>query len=190
MTSIQKLKELGESLGYKDTELQLFVKEQQAEERTQRNLDREAQLQAQLQADKMKMEADRTRIELERMANEQKDKDCEITRLELEIKKNSLNQTSSVGLTHVASGPKLPCFEDEKDDMDAYLSRFERVAEIQSWRKSEWAIFLSSLLKGKALEVYSRLPSDQAGNYDVLRKVLLRRYELTEDGFIKKIQNC
>ena len=61
MTSIQKLKELGESLGYKDTELQLFVKEQQAEERTQRNLDREAQL----QADKMKMKADRTRIELE-----------------------------------------------------------------------------------------------------------------------------
>ena len=99
MTSIQKLKELGESLGYKDTELQLFVKEQQAEERTQSNLDREAQLQTQLQADKMKMEADRTRIELERMANEQKDKDREITRLELEIKKNSLNQTSSVGPT-------------------------------------------------------------------------------------------
>ena len=107
MTSIQKLKELGESLGYKDTELQLFVKEQQAEERTQRNLDREAQLQTQLQADKMKMEADRTRIELERLANKQKDKDREITRLELEIKKNSLNQTSSVGLTHVASGPKF-----------------------------------------------------------------------------------
>mgnify|MGYP003439533417 CR=1 FL=1 len=76
-------------MGYKDTELQLFVKEQQTEERTQRNLDREAQLHAdkmkmkadkmKMEADKMKMEAqlqaDRIRIEVERMANDQRDKD-------------------------------------------------------------------------------------------------------------------
>ena len=41
-----------------------------------------------------------------------------------------------------------------------------------SWPKSEWAIALSALLMGKALDVYSRMPDETAVNYDLLKKSL------------------
>ena len=86
--------------------------------------------------------------------------------------------------------PKLPYFEVEKDDMDAYLQRFERYALAQKWPPDQWAINLSALLKGKALEVYSRIPPEEALEYDVLKEALLKRFEMTEDGFRKRFRNC
>jgi hypothetical protein len=85
-------------------------------------------------------------------------------------------------------GPKLPPFDDEKDNMDSYLHRFERYADNQKWSRDDWALHLSALLKGKALDVYSRLPRDDVFNYDVLKEALLKRYELTKQGFRKKFR--
>ena len=51
------------------------------------------------------------------------------------------------------------------------------------------AIHLSALLRGKALEVYTRLQEDEALDYDKCRDALLRRYNLTQDGFLEKFRN-
>ena len=53
-----------------------------------------------------------------------------------------------------AKAPKLPSFVDGKDDLDAYLQRFERFAARAKWEKTGWASKLSALLSGRALEVY------------------------------------
>ena len=79
--------------------------------------------------------------------------------------------------------PKLPTFQDDKDDLDSYLQRFERYAENQGWPKQSWAINLSALLTGKALYVYSRIPAQDADDYDKLKVALFKQYNLTEDGF-------
>ena len=50
--------------------------------------------------------------------------------------------------------PKLPVFSEGKDDMDAYLQRFERYAENEGWDDNCYGTYLGSLLSGKALEVY------------------------------------
>jgi len=71
-----------------------------------------------------------------------------------------------------------------------YLNRFERFAEAQAWRKDSLAIYLSALLKGKALDVYSRLPPDQANDYGTLKQALLKRYQLSEDGFKRKFRGA
>ena len=65
-----------------------------------------------------------------------------------------------------AKAPKLPSFVDGKDDLDAYLQRFERFATIAKWEKTGWASKLSALLSGRALEVYSRLSEEAAQDYD------------------------
>ena len=52
-----------------------------------------------------------------------------------------------------AKAPKLPSFVDGKDDLDAYLQRFERFATTAKWEKTGWASKLSALLSGRALEV-------------------------------------
>ena len=85
--------------------------------------------------------------------------------------------------------PKLPKFDENKDDMDAFLERFERFAESQLRPEAQWAVSLSPLLTGKGLQVYSSMPSTEASNYSNLKTALLKRYQLTEDGFRSKFRN-
>ena len=58
------------------------------------------------------------------------------------------------------------------------------------WREEEWAISLSALLTGEALEVYSRLSEEDGVSYRQLKKALLKRYNLTEDGYREKFRTC
>ena len=72
--------------------------------------------------------------------------------------------------------PKMPYFDEERDFMDSYLGRFERFAESRKWRREDCAVYLSALLKGRALDVYSMMPTEYANDYDQLKDALLKRY--------------
>ena len=89
-----------------------------------------------------------------------------------------------------AKAPKIPAFNEGKDEMDSYLLRFERYATGQKWEPDTWATGLSALLQGKALDVYALMPKEDALNYDKLKVALLKRYELTEEGFKRKYKKC
>ena len=89
-----------------------------------------------------------------------------------------------------AKSPKLPSFIDEKDELDSYLLRFERYAENASWEKDTWAIKLSALLTGRAMDVYTRMSDEDASDYDKLKKALLTRYNYTEDGYRKRFREA
>ena len=89
-----------------------------------------------------------------------------------------------------AKVPKIPAFNEGKDEMDSYLLRFERYATAQKWEPETWATGLSALLQGKALDVYALMPKEDALNYDKLKVALLKRYELTEEGFKRKYKKC
>ena len=51
-----------------------------------------------------------------------------------------------------------------------------------------WAIKLSALLKGRAMDVYTRISDANANEYDKLKKALLTRYNYTEDGYRKRFR--
>ena len=85
--------------------------------------------------------------------------------------------------------PKLPVFSEGKDDMDAYLQRFERYAEHEGWDANCYGTYLGSLLSGKALEVYSRLPNSEASDYYQLKEALLIHYQLTQEDYRKKFHS-
>ena len=53
---------------------------------------------------------------------------------------------------------KLPLFNDEKDDLDAYLIRFERACVAFEIRPEFWSTQLARLLQGRSLDVYQCLP--------------------------------
>ena len=91
---------------------------------------------------------------------------------------------------HAAPRPQLPKFDEKMDDIDAYLERFERYANSQHWEEDTWAVSLSPLLTGKALEVYSALPIVEANIYQGLKTAILRRYQLTTEGFRQKFRNA
>ena len=89
-----------------------------------------------------------------------------------------------------AKAPKIPAFNEGKDEMDSYLLGFERYATAQKWEPDTWATGLSALLQGKALDIYALMPKEDALNYDKLKVALLKRYELTEEGFKRKYKKC
>ena len=73
--------------------------------------------------------------------------------------------------------------------MDTFIERLERFAESQGWNRDEWTVCLSPLLTGKCLQVFSSMPLDEALQYDLLKKALLKRYEMTEEGFRNKFRH-
>jgi len=209
MATVQKLKEIRESIGLSGDELQTFNKDQQSDERATRLQDREEREKArQLELAKLE-ERERARtFELAKLDLENKklEQQAREKQMEFELRKMQLQESGDtdtsvakstsvgVGLSAVPLGktkvPKMPYFDDDKDCMDSYLNRFERFAQVEGWKKESYAIYLSALLKGKALDVYSRLPSDQASDYDSLKSALLKRYQLSEDGFKRKFRTA
>ena len=83
---------------------------------------------------------------------------------------------------------KLPMFNEEKDDLDAFLLRFERACETYGVKDEEKSMQLAQLLQGKSLEVYERLPFDEVQSYRSLKEHLMRRFRLTEGGYRRKFR--
>src|SRR5678816_2205816 len=84
---------------------------------------------------------------------------------------------------------KFPNFNENKDCLDAYLLRFERTVEAYEIPQEIWALTLARHLEGKALEVYQRLTSAQAQDYNCLKEQLLRRFRLTEGGYRQRFKD-
>ena len=83
---------------------------------------------------------------------------------------------------------KLPPFNEDKDDLDAYLTRFERAYTAFDVRPEFWSTQLARLLQGRSLEVYQRLTDGEVDDYNVLKAQLLKRFRLTEGGYRKKFK--
>ena len=64
---------------------------------------------------------------------------------------------------------KLPTFSEEKDDLDACLTRFERACIAFEIRTEHWSTQLARLLQGRSLEVYRRLASNEVDDYGALK---------------------
>ena len=126
-----------------------------------------------------------SKIELEKLKHSFEMKHLELMG-QLEVQratfKTELDKQKSEKLAH-ARDPKLPYFEESKNKMDSYLSRFEKYATANKWDKNVWAAYLSALLKGRALDVYDRLSTEDAADYDKLNDALLKYFDMTERGF-------
>ena len=142
--------------------------------RTELETDRESKLSGEIELEKLKHSFEMKHLEL--MGQ------LEVQRANF---KTELEKQKSEKLAH-ARDPKLPYFEESKNKMDSYLSRFEKYATANKWDKNVWAAYLSALLKGRALDVYDRLSTEDAADYDKLKDALLNNFDMTERGFRKK----
>ena len=144
--------------------------------RTELETDKESKLSSEIEFEKLKHSFEMKHLEL-------------IGRLEVQRAcfKTELEKQKSEKLAH-ARVPKLPYFEESKEKMDSYLSRFEKYATANKWDKNVWAAYLSALQKGRALDVYDRLSTEDAADYDKLKDALLENYDMTERGFRKKFR--
>ncbi|RUS75619.1 hypothetical protein EGW08_016612 [Elysia chlorotica] len=118
--------------------------------------------------------------------------DLKIRLIEKEAELLRLRPAGSADKTVVKAGqakaPKLPEFQEGRDDMESYLLRFERFAATNNWPRTDWTTHLSALLSAKALDTYSRLSEEESMDYKRVKKALLMRYNLTSEGFNSKFR--
>lgn len=212
---MEKFIQLGEKFGLEGEKLLEFVREQEEKEEKRRQIEEEKEeKRRRLEEERRQEEEDKEeRRRREDEERETRRQERELRKLEMEAelirqkeaaeaakreheldlaRLAATNGDGRLGERDVrddrAKAPKLPAFVDCKDDLDAYLQRFERFADTAKWNKTGWASKLSALLTGRALEVYSRLSEEAAKDYDKVKIALMKRYDLTEDGYRRKFR--
>ncbi|XP_069611068.1 uncharacterized protein [Ranitomeya imitator] len=90
--------------------------------------------------------------------------------------------------------PRRPHLENfpvlEKDtDLDTFLWEFEKTCRQYHLAREQWAQYLTSGLRVKALEVFAGLPPELDGNYEAIKKALIRKYNLTPEVYRRKFRN-
>ena len=76
----------------------------------------------------------------------------------------------------------------DEDDIEAYLTMFERLMRAYEIREEQWAFKLASQLTGKVQKVYAAMAAEEAGDYKLLKKAILRRYDVNEETYRRRFR--
>ena len=170
---------------------------------------RELEIQQQIQLEKLKLEQEeRIRVEqLEReermqkeklamekqkleMEEKEKERQYNLRMKEIEMQDKAKTKPLDLG-THfdVTKHIRLvPPFQEK--EVDKYFLHFEKVAENLKWPREHWTLLLQSVVIGKAREIYTQLSLEQSSDYDKVKEVILKAYELVPEAYRQKFRNC
>ena len=185
---MEKYLELASRYGLQGEDALKFASERMDKdiEREERRLDRDKEREKEREErEKEREEREKEREEREKEREErEKERKHELQKLQYQSEIESTSRQA----TNLVQTPKLPPFVEDRDEMDSYLLRFERFARAAGWEEEQWAVSLSALLTGKALDIYYRMNTEDSSDYQTLKNSLLKRYGLTAEGYRKKLR--
>jgi len=167
----------------------------------------ESERQRKFELEKLKVESEMKQREIDALAKQkeieakekQAERDFELKKLQLQLQSQATESQSNTSVDgsgdHAVSYVpniklmKLPPFNEEKDDLGAYLNRFERTCRAFSVLQCQWSFQLARFLQGQALDVYQRMTDEDVGDCDLLKNSLLKRFRLTEGGYRKRFKS-
>ena len=82
----------------------------------------------------------------------------------------------------------VPPFQER--DVDQYFLHFEKIADRLKWPKEFWCLLLQSVFVGEARDIYSQLSVVQASDYDNVKELILKGYELVPEAYRQRFRNC
>ena len=82
----------------------------------------------------------------------------------------------------------VPPFQEK--EVDKYFLHFEKVAENLKWPREHWTLLLQSVVIGKAPEIYTQLSLEQSSDYDKVKELILKAYELVPEAYRQKFRDC
>ena len=151
--------------------------------------EREKEKERQIQRERLEMEE---RIQKEKLeqAEKEKERQYNLRMKELEMQDRAKTKPLNLG-THfdVTKHIRLvPPFQEK--EVDKYFLHFEKVAENLKWPKEHWTLLLQSVVIGKAREMYTQLSLEQSSDYDKVKELILKAYELGPEAYRQKFRNC
>src|SRR6201990_1903815 len=156
LTTDAEIIKSGKELGLKGKELIDFLKE--------------SETRAAAEAEKVRAEAEKVR-------------EFELKKIELQLRSGISNHTTTLNNRNNrrVENFELTPFIDGEDDIYRYVQDFEYCAQNNEWNPSYWGIYLATLLTGRALGVYARMPSHEANDYYKLKCALLPKFRNAEN---------
>ena len=76
----------------------------------------------------------------------------------------------------------------EEDDIESYLTTFERIMSASEVDRERWSFYLAPYLTGKAQQAYAALSPDDAKAYDAIKEAVLRRYDINEETYRQRFR--
>uniref|UniRef100_UPI0035902877 trichohyalin-like isoform X1 n=1 Tax=Myxine glutinosa TaxID=7769 RepID=UPI0035902877 len=141
-----------------------------------------------LEAEERKAERELKERDME-LQQEIKFKELELMRERGEVPPLLTGSTPSQNTWDVGRHVRLvPPFSEK--EVAKFFPHFEKVARQLNWPEETWTILVQSVLVGKAQEIYSALPMDQCADYEVLKKHILKAYELVPEAYRQKFRNA
>ena len=187
---MEKLIEIGKNMELEGQNLLNFVTEQQKIQIQERAAEREA-AKAKREAEEVRAIREAEEAKTKREIDAKKDEEEAQRRFQLQLEKmkneheqqmeilrqNQITKPSDNAYMN-APMPELPMFDEVNDNIADFLKRFERFAKSHNWNTSNYAVYLSALLTGKALKVYSRLEDSEATDYTKNKTGLTQELQL------------
>ena len=164
----------------------------------------EREREKQIEIEREKLEHEKLRIEIEE--NEKKlrleAEECieiekEKIQFELKMKELELEGKSKSKPLPLDSGKSfdvtkhirlVPPFQEQ--EVDKYFLHLEKVAENLKWPRVHWTLLLQSVVIGKAREIYTQLSLEQSSEYDKVKELILKAYELVPEAYRQKFRDC
>ena len=79
---------------------------------------------------------------------------------------------------------------DESDDVESFLTVFERVMTAQSVPNGQWTVTLAPLLTGKAQQAYAAMTAEEAASYPAVKEAVLRRYDINTETYRQRFRQA
>ena len=159
-------------------------KQREMEERLEKErLEKQRELEERLAKEKLEQE-ERIEVEKEKLQYSLKMKELELS--SKSMPPVSFDPSKVFDVTkHIRL---VPPFQEK--EVDKYFLHFEKVAENLKRPKEHWTLLLQSVVIGKAREIYTQLPLDQSSDYDTVKNLILKAYELVPEAYRQKFRNC
>ena len=175
-----------ETMEREDRLLRQKIEMEAREKEKQREMERE------------KLEHEKLRLEIEEKERERQERiEIEKEKFELKMKELELQEKSKSKPLPLDSGKffdvtkhirLVPPFQEK--EVDKYFLHFEKVAENLKWPREHWTLLLQSVVIGKAREIYTQLSLEQSSDYDKVKELILKAYELVPEAYRQKFRDC
>ncbi len=84
---------------------------------------------------------------------------------------------------------RVPRLQEDKVDIDNYLTQFEQIAEDQEWPQESCAKHLKLQLLGKARTAVNKMEMTASRDYDRVKAKILKGYELTAEAYRQRFRS-
>ena len=112
---------------------------------------------------------------------------CETQTEIAKVKAENPHAASSHDKHHITRFSKLVSKFVESDP-DAFFLQFEDLAAGMKWEKSDWAILIHTAVFGKAATVIAAMSQENLFDYDEIKSVLLKAFELRPEAYRQKFR--